>query len=113
MPFGKTEMDTSAKPDTTYGDEPGIRFALLLDAQGGSRQITLQELLDWKPQDGVLWLHLERDHPAAVAWINERSGLDPLVREALLAEESRPRVEPINDGLLITLRGVCGRHPSR
>ncbi len=34
-------MDTSAKPDTTYGDEPGIRFALLLDAQGGSRQITL------------------------------------------------------------------------
>lgn len=104
-------MDTSTKPDTTYGDEPGIRFALLLDAQGGSRQITLQELLDWKPQDGVLWLHLERDHPAAVAWINQRSGLDPLVCEALLAEESRPRVEPINDGLLITLRGVCGAAP--
>lgn len=104
-------MDASAKPDTTYGDEPGIRFAVLLDTQGGSRQIDLRALLNWKPQDGVLWLHLERDHPAAADWINRESGLDPLICEALLAEESRPRVEPVNDGLLIILRGVCGATP--
>ncbi len=64
------------------------------------------DVWDWEPADGLLWVHLERDAPAAQNWVRVDSGLDPLVAEALLAEDTRPRVETIGDGLLIVLRGV-------
>lgn len=100
-----------AKPTVSYGDEPGLRFALALDGHGGCRTLSMAELRAWQPEDGVVWLHLERDHPAAAQWVISKGGFDPLVAEALLAEDSRPRVEPIDDGLLIILRGVCAAPP--
>jgi zinc transporter len=54
-----------------------------------------------------LWIHLEREDPATARWLNGSTGLDPVIAEALLAEESRPRVERVEDGLLIVLRGIC------
>jgi zinc transporter len=69
-------------------------------------------LCKWKPEDGIVWLHFERDHEAAAEWITTKGGFDPLVADALLQEESRPRVEPIDDGLLIILRGVCATPPN-
>jgi zinc transporter len=104
-------MEASKTASVSYGAEPGLRFALLLDGQGGCRQLDMAQLCAWRPEEGVLWLHLERDHPAAASWITHKSGLDPFVVEALLEEESRPRVEPVDDGLLIILRGVCATSP--
>lgn len=104
-------MDATCKPIASYGVEPGLRFALLLDGKGGCRQLDMAQARAWRPGDGVLWLHLERDHPAAAEWVESRGGFDPLVAEALLEEESRPRVEPVEDGLLIILRGVCATAP--
>ena len=104
-------MLEQVKPITSYGAEPGLRFALLLDGQGGCTTLTMDGVCAWKPGDGVLWLHFERDHPAAADWITNKGGFDPLVTEALLAEDSRPRVEPIEDGLLIILRAVCATPP--
>lgn len=95
----------------TYGAEPGLRFGLLLDGKGGCSQLDWAEIADWRPEQGILWIHLERDDPAAAEWVNHTAGLDPVVAEALLAEESRPRVEAIDDGLLIILRGVCATSP--
>jgi zinc transporter len=95
----------------SYGAEPGLRFAVLLDGRGGCRTLDMAALSRWKPEDGIVWLHFERDHPAAAEWITTKGGLDPLVAEVLLEEESRPRVEPIDDGLLIILRGVCAAPP--
>ena len=97
--------------DTSYGVEPGLRFALLFDGAGGCKTLTTEQLCDWKPADGIVWIHFERDHPATAEWITNEGGFDPLVAEALLAEDSRPRVEPIDDGLLIILRGVCAAAP--
>jgi zinc transporter len=96
---------------TAYGVEPGLRFALLLDGRGGCRQIGWAEASVWRPEQGMIWLHLERDDPVAADWINNKAGFDPVIAEALLEEESRPRVEPVDDGLLIILRGVCATSP--
>ncbi|MEI8395153.1 MAG: CorA family divalent cation transporter [Rhodospirillaceae bacterium] len=88
------------------GIEAGLRFACLLDGRGSATHMTWANVWDWEPADGLLWVHLERDDPAAQEWVRVDSGLDPLVAEALLAEDTRPRVETIGDGLLIVLRGV-------
>ncbi len=105
------EMTAANISRISYGAEPGIRFALLLDGKGGCRQLDMAGMCAWKPADGVIWLHLERDHPAAAAWVNVDGRFDPLVSEALLEEETRPRVEPVEEGLLIILRGVCATSP--
>jgi zinc transporter len=104
-------MLEQTKTTVSYGDEPGLRFALLLDGRGGCTTLDMAGICEWAPADGIVWLHFERDHPAANDWVTNNSGFDPLVAEALLAEDSRPRVEPIDDGLLIILRGVCAAPP--
>lgn len=56
--------------------------------------------------DAPAWMHLDRSSERAREWLRSRSGLDSLVVDALLAEETRPRVAPFGDGLVIILRGV-------
>jgi len=88
------------------GTEPGLRFALLVKQDGRVLSLVWKEVEAWTPTDGFLWVHLERDDPAAQAWIKGPAGIDSLVALALLAEESRPRVEDVDDDLLVVLRGV-------
>ena len=76
-----------------YGAHPGLRFACTLDGRGGCRDLGWSDVEAWRTDAGVLWIHIERDDPRAQTWMRERSGIDPLIVESLLAEESRPRVE--------------------
>ena len=92
-----------------YGAHPGLRFACALDGRGGCRDLGWSDVEAWRTDAGVLWIHIERDDPRAQAWMREQSGIDPLIVESLLAEESRPRVERVGDGLLVVLRGVNRR----
>lgn len=63
--------------------------------------------LDRLGADGrTAWIHLDRTKPRAMSWISERSGLEQIVGDALLADETRPRVKEAGDGLLVILRGV-------
>lgn len=87
-------------------NETGLIHALLLDGKGGGRQLDWQEIADWSPEQGVLWVHLSCTAPDAIAWLEEKSGLEPLIVEALLSEGTRPRSTVIGEGLLLTLRGV-------
>ncbi|HTH15704.1 MAG TPA: zinc transporter ZntB [Magnetospirillum sp.] len=96
----------TASVDIQAGTHPGLRFAALLDRNGGCTDLDWEGIARWKPEDGFLWIHLERDDPMAAAWVREKSGIDPLVALALLAEESRPRVEDVEDNLMVVLRGV-------
>jgi len=97
-------MTDPAMPEP--GAEPGLRFACVLDGRGGAIPLTWAALATWRTPDGVLWVHLERDHPDARAWVRHQSGIEPVIAETLIAEESRPRVERFDDALLIVLRGV-------
>jgi len=54
----------------------------------------------------AVWVHLDRTKRRAQEWIRGGSGLPPLVAEALLAEETRPRAVEREDGLVVILRGV-------
>jgi zinc transporter len=56
---------------------------------------------------GLSWVHLDLNHSKTRHWLeNEISHLDPFITDALLADETRPRITQINDGVLINLRGV-------
>ena len=92
-----------------YGIHPGLRFASLLDGRGACQDLGWDDIRGWRADHGVIWLHLERDDPGVQRWLREESGIDPVVVDALLAEEARPRVEDYDDALLIVLRGV-NRH---
>jgi len=84
----------------------GLIHAFVLDGHGGGRQIGWDEVRSWKPGDGAIWVHLDRTVRTSQKWLQSQAHLDPLVCEALLQEETRPRSLPINEGLLVILRGV-------
>lgn len=84
----------------------GLISAYLLDGKGGGRSLDWAAINAWKPADGVLWVHLDYQHPNSDTWLTEASGLDAMIIEALMAEETRPRSVVYHEGLLATLRGV-------
>jgi zinc transporter len=61
---------------------------------------------EWKAEDGPLWLHLNLEDPNAQSWFEEEHHLNPVVIEALLAVESRPRLTRLDDSALLAFRGV-------
>ncbi len=84
----------------------GLICAYVLDGKGGGRELSWTEIRSWHEDDGVLWVHLDRTQETAQTWLNGEGNLDPVIAEALLAEETRPRTVPFNNGLLVILRGV-------
>jgi zinc transporter len=90
----------------TAGDTSAVpMWALLLDGSGGARPLSTADVAGWTPGDGVLWLHLDITVPESLSYI-EGLHLDPIVAEALSAGETRPRCDPVDDGLNVALRGV-------
>ncbi len=86
--------------------ENGLINSVLLDGKGGGTAFDWQDIRDWSPDQGILWVHLDFTDPGAQQWLLEESGLEPLVAEALIADETRPRCAAVSDGLLLSLRGV-------
>lgn len=87
-------------------DAPSLICAYVLDGKGGGRSIGWPEIGKWKPEDGVLWVHLDHKGAETERWLSEESGVDPIVCRALLEEGVRPRLLPAASGLLLVLRGV-------
>jgi zinc transporter len=84
----------------------GLIAAYILDGKGGGRKVGWKEIQQWTPTAGLLWVHLHFEAPEAQRWIGEESELEEVVGDALLAEESRPRITTFDDGVLVALRGV-------
>lgn len=84
----------------------GLLNAFLLDGKGGGRQMDWSDIRNWTPEQGALWVHLDFTRSGTHQWLNHESGLDPLIAEALTADETRPRCASIDGGLLLSLRGV-------
>ena len=87
-------------------DNDGLLYGYLLNGKGGGEKLDWDQVKQWEPQQGVLWLHLEYSNPLAQQWVLHESGLDEVTAEALLAEETRPRCILSAHGLLLTLRGI-------
>ncbi|WP_028885674.1 zinc transporter ZntB [Teredinibacter turnerae] len=86
--------------------EQTFSHALLLDGNGGARHLTSTEVDLWRQDQGILWLHMNFEEPAALAWLAEEAGISQLAYEGLVSENTRPRVISRGEKLLMTLRGV-------
>lgn len=84
----------------------GLVHGFLFDGKGQGNPISLDEASHWTPKQGTLWIHLDYTDANARDWITEHSSLEPVVVDALLVEESRPRTALVKSGLLLALRGV-------
>jgi len=84
----------------------GLVCGYILDGDGHGREVGWDEIERHTPDKGFLWLHLDRSEPHGQDWLASRSGLSPLIVEALLDEETRPRSLAFDSGLLLILRGV-------
>jgi zinc transporter len=87
-------------------EQDGLICAYLLSTDGKWREVDWDEIHKWQPGQGLLWVHLDRAGDQAKSYLQTESGLDPLVSDNLLAEESRPRALEIDGNLLVNLRGV-------
>jgi zinc transporter len=86
--------------------QDGLIFAYQLDGRGGGRPVAWDEIRAWRPDAGLLWLHLDYEGPEVQRWISEESRLEPVIAEALTEQETRPRSFADHDGLFVILRGV-------
>jgi zinc transporter len=80
--------------------------AYLLDGKGGGETLDWTAIDTWKPDLGLIWIHLDSTIDEAQSWLKEKSGLSELTCDSLLDRETRPRTTQTNDGLLVILRGV-------
>lgn len=84
-----------------------ILLAYAFNGAGGAKSLLADEASDAAEADQIAWVHMDANHPDTEAWLEtETSYLDPFIAEALLAEETSPRMTQIGDGALIILRGV-------
>ncbi len=81
-------------------------YAYQLDGKGSATALSKDEVLNWRPGKGILWLHLDYSHPEARAWLEATQNLDDIALSALTSEEARPRAAAHSGGLLMALRGV-------
>ena len=85
-------------------NNPAIIWNYHLDGFGGGQQQTcLPNQQSDKPDFD--WLHLRSDHSAAIDYMRKLN-LDAKLIEALSALETRPRMQLLEGGVLINLRGV-------
>ena len=88
-------------------EQNGILYAAEVRGDGHGALLTSDEATHSIAADTLAWVHLDGRHPEARHWIEtEISYLDPLIIEALLAEETRPRIVEFDQGALLILRGV-------
>lgn len=90
--------------------DDGLIHAFVFDGNGGGRELNWDEINNWTKDDGKLWIHLSYTSTEALTWLQEKSGLEALIIDALLSEETRPRSTVFGKGVLLNLRGV-NRNP--
>lgn len=82
--------------------------AFEMDGTGAARQVDPagQAIAALMPDSaGFVWVNVDFTSAAGQAWLDQ-AGLDPIAREALTAEETRPRCTVHDEMALINLRGV-------
>ncbi len=79
-------------------------LSYVLDGNGGGAVVDLATITPEDPR--FIWIHLNGRHADAKKFLRDAVGLDPLIIRSLVAEETRPRLEVVNDKTLIMVRGI-------
>lgn len=87
-------------------NQEGLIHAGILSGDGSQQVLDWDGIDNWSKEQGPLWVHLEYTSEKSIRWLRQKSDLDPVVIDALLADETRPRCSLMGGGLLVNLRGV-------
>jgi len=87
-------------------DNAGLICAYVTASDGTVSSLDWQGVRAWRPEQGFLWLNLNRLAAETRHWLETEAGLDDLTVQALLQEETRPRAVVSEDHALIFLRGA-------
>lgn len=84
-----------------------IIFAYSFDSDGNATKLNKKMVAEELESKGLSWVHLDANSSVTAKWLQQKVGyLDHLIIDALIAEETRPRVMEFESGLLIILRGI-------
>ena len=99
-PPSNPSLPSASSVGVVMRDAP-IIFAFEFMGDSAGKEIFGDEVSHLLANERLAWAHLDANHADTAAWLaSEISYLDDIVIEALLAEETRPRFVPVNDGVL-------------
>jgi zinc transporter len=89
-------------------NNPSLLHACQIGPTGQGIPLVGDEVSKVLKDDNVLaWVHLDVTAPGSRDWMEkEVSYLDPIILDALLAGETRPRILEFETGVLLILRGI-------
>ncbi|MCH2546591.1 MAG: zinc transporter ZntB [Alphaproteobacteria bacterium] len=91
---------------TEYSKD-SILLSYAFDGMGGATALDKKDVSKYLEADSLAWVHMRSDHSDTRPWLEkELEYLDDIVLDALLADETRPRIMEHRDGVLMILRGV-------
>ncbi len=76
------------------------------DGKGKGELISSESEQNRRLASGFSWLHFDLNNSSTMDWLNQHSLVDPVIVEAMAAEETRPRCVISDKGILLILRGV-------
>lgn len=88
-------------------DQSHIINAYHIKGDGYGRLLQGDDIAKVIRDDALAWVHLDANNPQSRRWLErEITYLDKIILDALLAEETRPRIMEFDQGALLILRGV-------
>ena len=84
----------------------GLIYAYILDGDGGGTAVGWKGINDWRPEKGLLWIHLDYSNEDVKQWLLTESKLNTLSCDILMEQDTRPRFITTQEGFLLILRGV-------
>ena len=85
----------------------GIIHACAIQGDGTSEALHGDDIAKVIKDEKLAWVHLDGNNPQSREWLkNEIKYLDHIIVDALLAEETRPRILDFDEGAMMILRGV-------
>ena len=87
--------------------DQGIIHACTIEGDGKGTTLTGESISEAIKDNALAWVHLDATDPDSREWLKkEVTYLDNIIIDALLAEETRPRILEFEEGALMILRGV-------
>lgn len=85
----------------------GIIHAYSIDGKGSASVLSGDNIAEVVESEQLAWVHLDANEDSSKVWLkDELKFLDSIIVDALVADESRPRILQFDQGTLLILRGV-------
>lgn len=92
---------------TSVADSDALICAFKINSDGVAEQLAWADIKSSvSSDDSMRWIHLNRESSCVQEWLMLQSDLDATVVNALLQEDTRPRIAKHDSGFLLNLRGV-------